>query len=148
MREFSIDSVLMKCIGVAGAWFASFFAPIGGYLALVVTLVMADLYTGIKAARKREEVINSKGLRKSIGKISLYFLAIILSRGMEVIFFEGRWINDHIPLTYLVAGFISAVEFQSNIENISAMTGINIWEKIKGKFEGWLKSNDPTNEGK
>lgn len=128
--------VLWILIGFAG----SFFEPISTYLIVMISLVFTDLFTGIAAAKKRSETIRSKGLRETIKKISYYFLAILLSRIFEIGFFEGKWIQEHVPLTYVVAAFICSIEFQSNIENIGELTGINIWAKVKEKLSQLLNN--------
>lgn len=136
-----LSSSSFNLIGVGIAFAGSFFGPITSFLGITLFLVFADLITGVWAAQKRSEKIHSKGLRKSIGKIIAYFLAIILSRSMEIVFFEETWVQDHIPVTYMVSGFISAVEFQSNIENIGEITGLDIWSQIKKKLNELLKLN-------
>lgn len=134
-------SFLVKFSGLAMAWLGPFLGPITSFLTITFFLVFSDLITGIWSAKKRGEKIHSRGMRRSITKIIAYFFAIILSRGMEVVFFEETWIQDHIPITYLVSGFISAIEFQSNIENIGEITGIDIWSQLKKKISTLLKIN-------
>lgn len=97
-------------------------------LVAVGILVLADSYTGLRAARKRKERIHSRGLSRAVGKVSLYLLGIILSRMMELIFFPS------IPLSSIVAGYIGVVEFKSNMENISEATGIDIWKALIDKI--------------
>ena len=136
-----VFSVLMKLFWIVLAFAGSFFEPITSFLGITLLLVFADLFTGIWAAKKRKEKIDSKGMRKSTSKIIAYFLAIVLSRSMELVFFDGTWVEEHIPITYMVSGFISAVEFQSNIENIGEITGIDIWSQLKKKLSTLLKIN-------
>jgi hypothetical protein len=84
--------------------------------------------TGTVAAKHRGEVIHSRGLRRSIVKITLYFTAILLSEGFEKVF------GLDIDISYMVAGLIAITEFKSNLENIGEVTGIDIWSKIAEKL--------------
>jgi phage-related holin len=142
MKDHAFN-LLIKSIGLLAGFGLSFFGPIKNFLILVLCLVFADLITGVKAAQRRKEVIHSKGLRRSISKVVWYFFAIILTRGVEWVFFEDTWVHEHVTITYMVSGFISSVEFQSNIENIGQLTGIDIWSRIKDKLSELLKSKHP-----
>ena len=118
---------------VAGIVLA-FLLPLVPFLVMVLVLVVTDFLTGIRAAKARKEEINSGGMKRTIEKISLYFAAIILSEGMSQVFFDG------VQITYVVATYIALTEFKSNIENISDVTGTDIWRKIVSKigFGKWL----------
>lgn len=142
MRDYFLN-LTIKGLGLLAGFGLSFFGPIWKFLLVVFFLVMTDLFTGIKAARRRKERIHSKGLRRSINKICWYFLAIILTRVVEMAFFDDTWIQNHLTLVYMVAGFIASVEFQSNIENIGELTGIDIWSRIKNKINDLFKSEKP-----
>jgi len=133
-------SILFKVLAVGSGFALSFFEPIWPYLLVMITLVFCDVITGVRAAKKRGEVIKSKSLRATVLKITYYFMAVFLSRGFELVYFQGTWVENFIPLSYMVAGFISAIEFQSNIENIGDITGIDIWGRIKSKMDNFLKS--------
>lgn len=111
------------------AWFVAFVIPIAPFLVFVVILVFADLYTGLRAAKHKGNKIHSKGLKRTIEKIVLYYVAILLSEGMEHVFFE-----HYIPLTYTTTFAICLVEFKSNIENIEIITKVNVWNSIKKMF--------------
>lgn len=124
---FKYEWVLGYAAALAG-WVFSFLVPISSFLVITVALVMCDLYTGTKAAKKRNEKINSKGLKRTVEKISLYFVAILLSEGIRVVFLPP------VPLAYATAFAITITEFKSNIENVEAVTGVNIWTTIKGKL--------------
>lgn len=112
---------------IAG-WMSAFLVPLGPFLGIVVFLVVCDLVTGLRAATKRGEVITSTGLRRTIEKIILYFIALLLSEGMKVVFVPAA------PVTYVTAFAIAITEFKSNIENIEAVTGVKVWEGLKNLF--------------
>jgi phage-related holin len=118
--------------GVTISWLIQFITPLASFLIFTTCLVLVDLYTGVQAAKKRGEVIHSKGFRRSITKISLYFAAVLLARGMEIVFLSPKGFD--FDLTYIVAGLIALTEFKSNLENISTVTGVPFWEKITEKI--------------
>ena len=113
-----------------------FFTPILLILFTTGFLVATDLVTGVFAARKRGEAIDSKKMARSISKIIFYFIGIILSRLMEIAFFP------QIPVANITAGYICLVEFQSNLENIRTITGLNLGQAIIDKINT-IKDNTP-----
>ena len=115
------------------AYLIFFFSPIIAILIATGVLVFTDLFTGIFAANKRGEVIDSKKMARSISKIIFYFTAIILSRMMEIVFFP------QIPIANITSGYIAFVEFKSNIENISSITGLDIWKALIDKIQNFRK---------
>jgi hypothetical protein len=55
-------------------------------------------------------------------------MAILGSHAITIVF---------VPLfqvAYVTAFAIALTEFKSNIENVETVTGVNIWNKLKGKF--------------
>ncbi len=131
MKEllYFVEPMVKWFCAVSYACLVSFFVPIKPFLVFTTVLVLCDLYTGTKAARHRGEVIHSAGLRRTVQKITLYFIAILLAKGMIVVF--GI---DFTHIDYIVSGLISVTEFKSNMENISQVTGVDIWAKLVEKF--------------
>lgn len=119
---------MKKYLLLAIPYLTFFFSPIAIILFTTGALVFADLFTGVFAARKRGEEIHSKKMARSISKIIFYFLAIILSRLMELAFFP------QIPIANITAGYIALIEFKSNIENIGVITGIDLWKALINKI--------------
>ena len=101
-------------------WIFSFFIPIKGFLIFTIFVVFADMGTGIMAAKKEGQKINSKGLYRTIEKIVVYFCAILI--------FEGARNTFSLPfnITYMTAFLIAAVELTSISENIKRITGVNL----------------------
>jgi hypothetical protein len=83
-------------------------------------VVFADTITGIKASKKQNQIITSKGLYRTTEKIVIYFVAILI--------FEGAKNTFSLPLniTYMVAFTIATTELYSIAENIKSITGVNI----------------------
>lgn len=109
---------------IAG-WATSFLVPAAPFLGIVVFLVLADWITGVTAAKRRGEKITSKGFRRTVEKMLLYFISILASEGMRRVF------AVNIPITYMAALAIAVTEFKSNIENVESVTGVKIWASIK-----------------
>src|SRR5690606_10554151 len=59
----------------------SFLAPVGPFIIFSIFLVTADFITGVKAAKVRGEKLISRGFRRSIEKMLIYFLILLASEG-------------------------------------------------------------------
>lgn len=124
--------IAMYVLAAAWSWSMSFVLPIGHFLVLTLVLVVCDFVTGVRAARHRGEVIQSRGFRRTTWKSVMYFIAILLSKGMEDVF--------GIPkLTYIVSGFIAITEFKSNLENVASFTGTDIWAHLVTRIPNLFK---------
>ena len=109
-------------------WVASFFIPIKGFLIFTIFVVFADMGTGILAAKKEQQKINSKGLYRTMEKIVVYFCGILI--------FEGARNTFSLPfnITYMAAFLMAAVELTSISENIKRITGVNLGTLITRFF--------------
>jgi DNA integrity scanning protein DisA with diadenylate cyclase activity len=125
LKAFELGTFLK--LGLPYVFF--FFAPITWSIVGIGVLVFADVFTGIAAAKNRGERIHSKGMSRTIGKMLYYTIAIVLSRVMELTFIS--W----LPIAQLTSGYIAVVEFKSNLENIAQITGVDVWNHLKDKFE-------------
>ena len=124
-----MTSVTIKTIIFAAwLWLWALIAPVGHFLLFTVALVGCDLFTGVWAAKTRKEELRSRGFMRSVLKITLYCIAILLSHGMNLVFFEPKGMG--FDLVWMVAGIISLTEFKSNLENIAVVTGTNVWTLI------------------
>lgn len=112
------------------------FAPIKAILLVTIFLVLADLLSGIFAAKKRGEPISSAGLRRTISKFLVYNLAVI--SGFLV---ETYMISDLLPISKLIAGVISMVELKSILENLNVINGTDIFKTVLNSLGS---KNDPT----
>lgn len=127
-----------KVGSVVMGWFLSLIAPVQPFLMAIWILVAADIATGIWAARSQGVRITSQAMGKTVPKIMLYPLAILISQLMVGTFFANTPVIE--SLTYMVALFICSVEFQSNIENIGKVTGIDIWKQVRAYIQNRNKS--------
>lgn len=132
--------LLSALLGAAGG----FLAPVQAFLLTVLGLVACDVITGIWKSKKAGNPITANKLGNTVQKVVLYPVAILISQVMVTTFFKDVPLAG--SLTYIVALFISAVEFQSNIENIGAITGIDLWSQVKGWIASKVKtkSADPS----
>jgi hypothetical protein len=116
--------------------------PIHSFLVTIYILLFFDLVTGLTKAVKSGVPITSKRLRDSVLKFIFYSIATYISFQVDITI-----LFDALILTKLVGGYIMLIEFQSNIENISEITGVNLWMLIKDKvleiFNTKLKGNSP-----
>lgn len=112
-------------ISLLGAFMLFHLLPIAHFLVIGVLLVVSDTITGIWAAIKRSESINSKGLRRTIEKVVMYSTAICLVLAVESAFTGTKY------FTMAVSLYIILVELFSVLENISGITGTNIIGAIR-----------------
>lgn len=127
--------------------FVSFMAPVWPFVFLAFVLVVGDLFSGVKAAKKRGEKISSRGLYRSLEKFALYFVVITIAEHMRVIFFPP------VPVTQVVAFGICLTEFFSLVENVEQVTGVNIIRRLKKIIPGLTADEekdkpDPADSGK
>lgn len=120
MKQIVLDWGLKGCV-----WLTVFLSPVKDLMFSVLVLVLADLITGVWAAKKRGECLTSRGLRSTIAKVISYQLAMILSWIVEAKFLPL------IPITKAVAGLIAITELKSNLENLHCVTGLNLWERVQ-----------------
>lgn len=124
---------------VGMSWAMSFIMPIKDFLILTVALVVADVVSGMLAAKKRGEKITSRGFYRTLEKFTVYFLAISIAAGLHSVFIAPNLggIMPNIPLVPLVAGSICFTEFLSFRENVEQITGVDIlggFKKIVNQF--------------
>lgn len=128
----SMFSGLWPGIAWALTFVSGLIAPAWPPFAAVCVLVVIDMRTGRQAARHRGEEINSKGMRRSVGKIASYFYLMAAAFIMDEIFLKGLPVLD--PILYLASILCAAVEFKSISENVQTVTGVNLWSKVKDRI--------------
>lgn len=137
---FKIDS-LTAVLGLIAGAAASFIAPVQPFLIMAFALIVCDLYTGVRAAKYRKQVIHSKGIGRSIEKMTLYIIAILLAELFRTTFLHTSGIGpiEEFPIVYIVSITISIRELKSNYENIQAVTGTNVYRGIRDKIQALLE---------
>jgi len=132
--KYKLTSLSMNIIKsfVFGAWTTLWvvIAPVQWFVLATFVLVVSDFITGLIAAKHaRHEKIQSSKMKRSVWKLLLYTLAILLSHLVASIYFIPKGIN--FDLVWIASGVISLTEFKSNLENIAVVTGLDIWNRIE-----------------
>lgn len=120
MKEWLIKGLIVIC---------SIFAPIQSMLITCGVLIIADMITGMIAAKKRKENIQSAEMRRSISKFVVYQIAI-----MSAFLLETYMLSNLVPVSKIVAGVIGMVEFKSILENASTIAGQDILKMVMDKL--------------
>lgn len=92
-------------------------------------LIVADMITGIVAAKKRKEEIRSAEMRRTITKMVVYQVAII-----SAFVLEKYMLSELLPISKIVSGVIGMVEFKSILENVSTIAGQDILKLVMEKM--------------
>lgn len=116
----------------------SFLAPIHTVMLACGSLIVIDLITGVWAAKKRGETINSAALRRTVSKILAYEIAIISGYILQKYLLE-----DILPVMKLAASAIGLVETISVLENVNSITGSSIFTALIKKLGS---QNDQNNQ--
>lgn len=119
----------MKYLEILGASILAVFAPIKMVVVTMLVLVFVDLITGIIAAHKRGEKIQSAGLRRTTTKVTVYLVAICV--GFLV---EKYMLSDFISVSKIVSGLIGAVEVKSLLENLDSINGSPVFKAVIEKL--------------
>lgn len=110
------------------------FAPIKATLLTVIILVGIDLVSGLWAAKARREKITSGGLKRTIVKIMVYELVVLLA------FLVQQYLTGpYVPLVNILAGYIGITELKSVLENIEDISGMDIIKILINK----VSQSDP-----
>lgn len=109
------------------AFLAVFFAELQSAMLAVGFLIIADTFTGIWGAYREGGIhaITSRKLGRIITKLILYPLALIVAKVAQ------QYLAPAIPWTDVTAGIIAVVEVKSIFENMGALLGFNLWDRVK-----------------
>lgn len=133
-KEMEYILTTLKVFGITAlAALLDWVMPIKTFIAITLLLVMADLFTGIAAARARQEIVHSKGLRRTALKFSMYTISIFGAHAMQTVYFKG------FPMVFTISAYISVTEFWSVLENVGVVTNTNVLEAVRSQLSGFLK---------
>jgi hypothetical protein len=104
-------------------------APIQAVLVTVGMLIMVDLALGILAAKKRGEDVNSASMRRTVSKMFIYELVIIMGYLLQ-----HYLMDDVVPVAKICAAAIGMVEFKSILENADAVNGGSVLKTLISKL--------------
>lgn len=115
----------MKTLEAAVLAILTVFAPIQAVLMTVFTLILADLATGILAARKQHKPITSAGIKRTVGKVLLYEVALCLS------FLVQQYLTGALfPASKVVSALIGLTELKSILENLDIISGSSMFKVV------------------
>lgn len=127
----SLEALLGATFGAV----LSFITPVAPFFWLAVGLVILDTITGIIAAQRRKEKINSRGFARLLSKIVVYMAAILGCHGVEAVL--------HVPnVTFLAVGAIAFTELMSVLENTRVVSGANVAGVVGGLLSKFQKAPD------
>ena len=132
----TLEALIGGAIGSV-LWFV---VPIAPFFWLAVGLVIADTITGIIAANKRGEKINSRGFARVLSKIIVYMVSILCCHGVE----EVLKIDGYV--TYVAVGAIASTELMSVLENTRKVSGANVAAVVRGLLPGGKKVKTESEE--
>jgi phage-related holin len=113
-----------------------FMTPISGYIFFMICAVTCDTITGLLAAMKQNQKITSRGIWRTLEKIVIAGIAIMLAYGFELLFVPD------LPLTKGVAMIISFAELKSNMENYQKITGVDVSSVWMQRIKEIIKPGD------
>lgn len=106
------------------------FAPAKAVIITTGVLIASDLLTGIWAAWSRGEPITSAGFRRSVTKMVVYEIAVLLA------FLTQTYLTGEIvPVLSLVSCFIGLTEMKSIIENLNDIAGGSLLKSLLKKLD-------------
>lgn len=118
----------------------SFISPVSPFIALAICLILGDWRLGVLAAKKRNEIINAEGFKKTSIKLTVYLILILSAEGVKRVFFDG--FEDgffpfvaQFPITYIAAFVICMNEFKSISDKAYQLTGVQFWNVISDRIE-------------
>jgi hypothetical protein len=115
-----------KSVMLTAAVFA-FLSPVFAFMALTGLMVALDYFTGIRAAQKRGETICSTRRKDTVTKTIVYFSALLISHGCELIF-------EFPYLLKITGAFIAYTELTSIDENYYEISGKRLFSFLKEKL--------------
>lgn len=119
-KIFDIDKIWAYCITGTMA----FFEPLWVLMLWFFIFVAVDMITGISAAIKERQIIESNKLRKTIYKLFMYCTVIVLVHAIDT---EMMTLVD-LGLARICSTIISGIELYSILENCYRITGNRVFK--------------------
>ena len=121
-KIFDLDKVWAYAIaGIIG-----FFEPLWVLMLWFLIFVACDTVTGVWASVKERKIITSNQLRKTIVKLMMYSMTIVLCHAIDV----SMIVFVDIGLAKLVAAVICGIELYSILENFYRITGNKVFKTL------------------
>lgn len=124
--KFDVSGMFLKFI----AWLLIVTLPIRPAGIAVMCLVFADLISGLLASKKIGKPITSSGLRRTVSKLLIYEIALVVAMMLEQYLLEGG-----LPVIKTVGAMIGVTEAKSFFENLHIITGVDFWAYVTSKVD-------------
>ena len=121
-KVFDIDKIWAYCITGTMA----FFEPLWVLMLWFFIFVAVDMVTGISAAVKERQIIESNKLRKTIYKLFMYCTVIVLVHAIDK---EMITLVD-LGLARICSAIICGIELYSILENCYRITGNRVFKVL------------------
>jgi len=118
-KIFDLDKIWAYCI--TGT--LSFFEPLWVLMLWFFIFVMCDMITGVSASIKERKIITSNKLSRTIRKLVMYSMAIVLVHAIDV---EMITIVN-LGLARICSAIICGIELYSILENCYRITGNEVF---------------------
>lgn len=129
----------MKTLQLIALSIISVFAPTKPILITSLVLVVVDLMFGILVAKKNKLPITSNGLKRTVLKLLVYEVAILVS------FLVGTYLVDSfLPILKMVTSLIGLTELKSILENLDELSGGSFFGNLINKIQNILSNRDNT----
>ena len=115
----------------------AFLTPIQAVLITVGALVWMDFLTGIAASIKNKIPITSYGFKRTVVKVCVYEMAIVLAYVVQL-YLTG----PAVPVLHLASSLIGLTELKSVYENLNIISGGSLLTTLISSIQN-LSSNDP-----
>lgn len=104
----------------------AFFEPLWVLMLWFLVFVACDTITGICASIKERQIISSNKLRKTIVKLMMYSMTIVLCHAID----KSMITIVDIGLAKMVAAIICGIELYSILENCYRITGNKVFKVL------------------
>lgn len=118
-KIFDLDKIWSYCI--TGA--LSFFEPLYVLILWFFIFVMCDMITGVSASIKERKIITSNRLSRTIKKLVMYSMAIVLVHSID----KDMLTFVDLGLARICAAIICGIELYSILENCYRITGNRVF---------------------
>ncbi len=108
---------------------ALLFIPIKASMIMVMVLVALDFLFGVWASKKRGDKISSTGFKRTVVKILVYEVCVMLAYLVE-----SYLTQDFLPATKIATSFVALTELKSILENLEDIAGMPILRVLIDKL--------------
>lgn len=124
-----IKDKLLNIVSSIVIWLWAYFSPTFPMILSIGFFIACDTITGLVAATRNKEKIESKKLRDGVFKFIQYGIAVLVAHVIETLFVP------QFPAMKVISGFLAYIELKSMNENIEKSHGINVFKLILEKLK-------------